>query len=190
MAIDGVHFKNGSNQPIMTVFDNSEAVAFEGSIICERHLSALTFDNVDVKGWIKTNEYLQTNTIQAYDTSQMMVDNNLTVGGNLAVSGNTTFTGTVSGIPIGGATQAALDLKANLNHATFLGTATTNNLDISNAMKCNSVSSWNTDKVTVDDSLAVPGVLKADTICSRIADRTQSWAKNSGATEGAGSFRL
>ena len=41
------------------------------------------------------------------------LDGNSSIGGNLTVSGNTTFTGSVSGIPIGGATQAALDLKAN-----------------------------------------------------------------------------
>jgi hypothetical protein len=87
------------------------------------------------------------------------------------VTGTTTYTGTVSGIPIGEATQAALDLKANINNPTFVGTVEMNNLDISNAMKCNTVSAYNTGKVTVTDTLSVSGFIEADTICSRIADK-------------------
>ena len=72
------------------------------------------------------------------------LDGNSSIGGDLTVSGNTTFTGTVSGIPIGGATQAAIDLKANtadvdimlgykanINHPTFGGRVTTDNLTVS-----------------------------------------------------------
>jgi hypothetical protein len=60
------------------------------------------------------------------------------------VSGNTTFTGTVSGIPIGGATQAAIDVKANTAdvdmalafkastfNPTFVGRVTTDRLTVS-----------------------------------------------------------
>ncbi len=60
------------------------------------------------------------------------------------MTGNTTFTGSVSGIPIGGATQLAIDLKAsladvnimlgykaNINGPTFGGRVTTDRLTVS-----------------------------------------------------------
>ena len=94
----------------MTVFGNTKSTVFEGNLGCEGKVSANNFDNVDTDGWIKTNSYLETNTIRAYNNgTTVTVDDNLTVGGNLTVTGNTTFSGTVSGIPVGGATQAALD---------------------------------------------------------------------------------
>ena len=65
------------------------------------------------------------------------------VNGNLTVTGNTTFSGTVSGIPSGGATQAAIDVKAdtsyvdlmlgykaNINAPTFGGRVTTERLTV------------------------------------------------------------
>jgi predicted acyltransferase (DUF342 family) len=170
--MDGIQIRNGSNQSIMTVSGNSKATLFEGNITCEGKVSANKLDNVDADGWIKTNSYLEANTIRAYNNGTMVtVNDNLTVSGNLTVTGTTTYTGTVSGIPIGETTQAALDLKANINNPTFLGTVEMNNLDISNAMKCNTVSAYNTGKVTVTDTLSVSGFIEADTICSRIADK-------------------
>jgi hypothetical protein len=74
----------------MTVFGNPKATLFEGNLMCAGNLVANTFDNLDVNGWIKTNSYLETNTIRAYNNGTMVtVDDNLTAGGNLTVSGNT-----------------------------------------------------------------------------------------------------
>ena len=53
------------------------------------------------------------NQIKTNVLSNPTITGNASIGGNLTVTGNTTFTGTVSGIPVGSATQTALDLKAN-----------------------------------------------------------------------------
>ena len=89
----------------MIVLGDSKATLFEGSIGCQGKVMATNFDNVDVDVWIETNSHLATNTIRGYDASEITVEDNLTFEGNLTVMGNTIFTGTVSGIPIGGATQ-------------------------------------------------------------------------------------
>jgi uncharacterized protein YpuA (DUF1002 family) len=88
VTIDGVDFRNSSNQSIMTVHGNSLAVSFEGNILCEGKVSALNFDNLDVDGWIKTNHYLMTNTIQGYSADTVTVNDKLAVLDDMSVSGS------------------------------------------------------------------------------------------------------
>ena len=61
----------------------------------------------------QNQQLVKTNTIRGYDADGIIVEDNLTVDGNLTVMGNIIFTGIVSGIPVGEATQTAVDLKAN-----------------------------------------------------------------------------
>ena len=109
---------------------------------------------MDTDGWIKTNSYLETNTIRAYNNGTTVTfDDNLTVGGNLTVTGNTTFSGTVSGIPVGWATQAALDLKAN-----------TADVDVALAFKASKIAPTFTgrvitDRLTVNEDTTLSGNL-------------------------------
>ena len=53
------------------------------------------------------------NQIKTNVLSNPTITGNPSIGGNLTVTRNATFTGTVSGTPVGSATQTALDLKAN-----------------------------------------------------------------------------
>ncbi len=55
------------------------------------------------------------------------------------------------------------------NHL-FTGTVSTNNLDVSTGMRCNTVTAWSADKLTANDNLTVTGVLEADAIAPRTAN--------------------
>jgi hypothetical protein len=44
VTIDGLTVRNSSNQSVMTVFGDSKATLFEGNIVCEGTISALTLD--------------------------------------------------------------------------------------------------------------------------------------------------
>ena len=67
----------------------------------------------NIEKGLLVGELLPVEAIGIYVSNNAIINRNLTVNQNLTVAGNTTFTGTVSGIPIGGATQAAIDLKAD-----------------------------------------------------------------------------
>ena len=68
---------------------------------------------------------------------------NASIGGNLMVTWSAIFTGTVSGIPVGSATQPALDLKA---HVVDVYTKT--DMDMSLSFKANTLSPIFTGNVT------------------------------------------
>ena len=71
------------------------------------------------------------------------ITGNASIGGNLTVTGNTTFTGTVSGIPVGSATQTALDLKAKV-----VDVCAKTDMDMSLSFKANTLSPTFTGNVT------------------------------------------
>ena len=131
------------------VFNGSVGVNGELFMQPAAAIKVRNIDPVENETYVKIGGDLYINPVSTIFTDNITphfrVDEpaNVKVNGNLTVTGNTIFSGTVSGIPIGGATQAALDLKAdtsyvdlmlgykaNINGPTFGGRVTTDRLTV------------------------------------------------------------
>ncbi len=66
--------------------------------------------------------------------------------------------------------QTHIAAKAPQANPACTGTVSTNNLNVSDGMRCNTVAAWNADKVTVNDNVTVTGALEAHITAPRIAN--------------------